>query len=135
MAWRSCGAWTAPEHGPSCLPCSTPDQRIVAAVEAGAAGYLLKGAPRAELFAAVRVVAAGGSLLARHASAEPRLTPRERAVLELLAHGHGNKQIASTLGIAERTVKFHVSAVFTKLGVTNRAGAVRRAAEVGLITL
>jgi DNA-binding NarL/FixJ family response regulator len=128
------------------------DDRIIAAVEAGAAGYLLKGAPRAEVFAAVRTVAAGGSLLtpvaasavlrrvrgeapAPATTAAPTLTPRERSVLEQLARGLGNKQIAATLGISERTVKFHVSAVFAKLGAGNRTEAVTRAAQAGLITL
>ena len=125
------------------------DERIIAAVEAGAAGYLLKGAPRADLFAAVRVVAGGGSLLAPLAASavlrrvrgeapqedRPSLTPRERSVLEHLARGLANKQIAAQLGIAERTVKFHVSAVFTKLGASNRTEAVTRAAQAGLIEL
>ena len=125
------------------------DERIIAAVEAGAAGYLLKGAPRADVFAAVRVVASGGSLLAPLAtsavlrrvrgdvppSAGPSLTPREQVVLEHLARGLGNKQIAAQLGIAERTVKFHVSSVFTKLGAANRTEAVTRAAQAGLIDL
>jgi DNA-binding NarL/FixJ family response regulator len=128
------------------------DDRIIAAVEAGAAGYLLKGAPRAEVFAAVRTVAAGGSLLtpvaasavlrrvrgeipAPATTSTPALTPRERMVLEELARGLGNKQIAATLGISERTVKFHVSAVFAKLGAGNRTEAVTRAAQAGLITL
>ena len=124
------------------------DERIIAAVEAGAVGYLLKGAPRADVFSAVRVVAAGGSLLAPLAAsavlrrvrgesppAAPNLTMRERMVLEHLAHGLGNKQIAARLGITERTVKFHVSAVFTKLGAANRTEAVTRAAQAGLIDL
>jgi DNA-binding NarL/FixJ family response regulator len=125
------------------------DERIIAAVEAGAAGYLLKGAPRAEVFSAVRVVAAGGSLLAPPATSAvlrrvrgesqpttaPSLTPRERLVLEHLARGLGNKQIAARLGITERTVKFHVSAVFAKLGAANRTEAVTRAAQAGLIAL
>jgi DNA-binding NarL/FixJ family response regulator len=124
------------------------DERIIGAVEAGAAGYLLKGTPRADLFAAIRTVAAGGSLLAPVAtsavlrrvrgegvaSASP-LTARERTVLEHLARGLTNKQIASALAITERTVKFHVSAVFAKLGATNRTEAVMRAAQAGLIAL
>jgi DNA-binding NarL/FixJ family response regulator len=127
------------------------DDRIVAALEAGATGYLLKGAPRSDIFTAVRTVAAGGSLLAPVAASTvlrrmrgdatpagggpPPLTPRERAVLEQLARGLGNKQIAAALGISERTVKFHVSAIFTKLGATNRTEAVTRAAQAGLVTL
>jgi DNA-binding NarL/FixJ family response regulator len=124
------------------------DERIIAALEAGAAGYLLKGAPRSELFAAVREVAAGGSLLAPVATSAilrrvrgeatvsgPALTPREQSVLEHLARGLGNKQIAAALGISERTVKFHVSSVFTKLGASNRTDAVARAAQAGLIEL
>jgi len=125
------------------------DERIITAVEAGAAGYLLKGAPRADLFAAVRVVAGGGSLLAPLAASavlrrvrgeapsedRPSLTPREQSVLEHLARGLANKQIAAQLGIAERTVKFHVSAVFAKLGASNRTEAVTRAAQAGLIDL
>jgi DNA-binding NarL/FixJ family response regulator len=125
------------------------DERIIAAVEAGAAGYLLKGAPREEVFAAVRAVAAGRSLLAPVAASAvlrrvrgevagaggPSLTPREQGVLEQLARGLGNKQIAAALGISERTVKFHISSLFTKLGAANRTDAVRRAAQAGLITL
>jgi DNA-binding NarL/FixJ family response regulator len=123
------------------------DDRIIAALEAGAAGYLLKGTPRAELFAAVRTVAGGDSLLAPVATSavlrrvrgestlSPTLTAREHAVLEHLARGLGNKQIAAALGISERTVKFHVSSIFTKLGATTRTEAVSRAVQAGLITL
>lgn len=126
------------------------DERIIAAVEAGAAGYLLKGAPRAEVFASVRTVAAGGSLLTPTAAAAvlrkvqgetaprswaPALTPRERSVLQHLARGLGNKQIAAQLGISERTVKFHLSSVFTKLGAGNRAEAVARAVQAGILSV
>jgi DNA-binding NarL/FixJ family response regulator len=129
------------------------DERIIAAVEAGAKGYLLKGVPRAEIFTAIRVVHAGGSLLQpvvaarvlEHVAARARgdasaperiaLTPRESSVLELLARGRSNKQIAAALGVSERTVKFHVSALFTKLGATNRTEAVTRAVQTGLTTL
>jgi DNA-binding NarL/FixJ family response regulator len=126
------------------------DERIIAAVEAGAAGYLLKGAPREDVFAAVRAVASGRSLLAPVAASAvlrrvrgeaagtpgaPTLTPRERGVLQQMARGLGNKQIAAALGISERTVKFHVSSLFTKLGAANRTDAVRRAAQRGLISL
>ena len=127
------------------------DDRIISAVEAGAAGYLLKGAPRSDLFAAIRAVHAGGSLLQplvastvlRHVArldrteerATPPLTPREQSVMELLARGKSNKEIAAALDVTERTVKFHVSAIFTKLGATNRTEAVTRAAQAGLVTL
>jgi DNA-binding NarL/FixJ family response regulator len=125
------------------------DERIIAAVEAGAAGYLLKGVPRAEIFNAIRVVHAGGSLLQpavaskvlRHVAersapnATAALTPRERSVLELLARAKSNKEIAASLGVSERTVKFHVSSLFTKLGATNRTEAVTRAVHAGLIRL
>jgi DNA-binding NarL/FixJ family response regulator len=130
------------------------DDRIIAAVEAGAAGYLLKGAPRSEIFAAVRVVHAGGSLLepvvaskvlqhvrdagGRSGDANrtsPMLTAREQNVLELMARGRTNKQIAAALSITERTVKFHVSSIFAKLGAGNRADAVTRALQARLIAL
>ena len=128
------------------------DNRIIGAVESGAAGYLLKGAPRSDLFAAIRVVHAGGSLLQplvastvlRHVAARDRsdrrdervaLTPREQQVLALLAAGKSNKEIAAALSVAERTVKFHVSALFTKLGATNRTEAVTRAVQSGLVSL
>jgi DNA-binding NarL/FixJ family response regulator len=127
------------------------DERIISAVEAGAAGYLLKGAPRSELFAAIRIVHGGGSLLQplvastvlrhvarRDRAAEPptvSLTPREQSVLQLLTRGKSNKEIAATLGVTERTVKFHVSAIFTKLAVANRTEAVTKAVNAGLVTL
>jgi DNA-binding NarL/FixJ family response regulator len=125
------------------------DERILAAVRAGAQGYLLKGAPRDELFSAVRVVSQGGSLLQpvvaskllqRMAAPEPRqpetlLTERETQVLGLLAQGRANKQIAAHLAISERTVKFHVSSILSKLGASNRTEAVRLAVQRHLVVL
>lgn len=121
------------------------DDRILRAVQAGAQGYLLKGAPREEVYQAIRVVYAGGSLLqpivasrllgqvsAKGGSVES-LTPREREVLEQLAKGQQNKEIAETLFISERTAKFHVSALMRKLGAGNRTEAVAIAAQKGLI--
>lgn len=121
------------------------DERIVGAIRAGAQGYLLKGAPRDDLFNAIRVVAGGGSLLqpvvqtrlmhSLRANIEPVETPtaREQEVLQLVADGKTNKEIAATLSITERTVKFHVGALMGKLGAGNRTEAVRLAAQRGWI--
>jgi DNA-binding NarL/FixJ family response regulator len=127
------------------------DERILAAVRAGAKGYLLKGAPREEVFQAIRIVSQGNSLLQpvvaskllQHiSSAEGEnergfetLTERELEVLRLLGQGRTNREIAETLVITERTVKFHVSAILNKLGAGNRTEAVSIAAQRGLIEL
>ena len=123
------------------------DERILAAVQAGAQGYLLKGAPREELFQAIRVVNSGGSLLqpvvaarllrqfSGAATLPEQLTERELEVLRQLAKGRQNKEIATELWISERTVKFHVSAILAKLGVGNRTEAVSKAAQLGLVEL
>jgi DNA-binding NarL/FixJ family response regulator len=120
------------------------DDRIVGAVQAGAQGYLLKGAPREEVFQAVRVVRSGGSLLEpvvaskllRQVSQDFQpLTPRELEVLGLVAQGMQNKEIAARLVITERTVKFYVSSILAKLGAGNRTEAVAIAAQRGLISL
>jgi DNA-binding NarL/FixJ family response regulator len=125
------------------------DDRILEAVRAGAQGYLLKGVPRQELFQAIRIVHAGGSLLqpvvasrllrqVRQEQTSPvieALTARELEVLRLLAQGLQNKEIAARLFITERTVKFHVSAILGKLGAGNRTEAVRAAVQQGLVKL
>ena len=133
------------------------DERIIAALEAGANGYLLKGAPREDIFNAIRVTMQGGSLLQpviaskllRHVGKQNTLRPlatqnsasyetlteRELEVLALLAQGMPNKEIAAHLTISERTAKFHVSSIMGKLGATNRTEAVSLAAQKGLITL
>jgi DNA-binding NarL/FixJ family response regulator len=118
------------------------DERIFGALQAGAQGYLLKGAPRAEIFAAIRTVSSGKALippvvaskLLRQMREEPdALTDREREVLGLLASGLSNRDISERLSITERTVKFHVSAVLSKLGAKNRTQAARLARERGLV--
>jgi DNA-binding NarL/FixJ family response regulator len=119
------------------------DERILGSLRAGARGYLLKGASRTELFDAVRTVHSGGSLLQplvtgrlldhMHAPEPDPLTPRELEVLALLARGLPNKEIADSLYIGERTVKFHVSSILAKLDAGNRTEAARIAISRGLI--
>ena len=116
------------------------DEEIDRALAAGAKGYLLKGAPLAEIERAIEVVARGESYIdARIASrltkrdTRRRLTNRERDVLRLVAAGNSNKQIAAKLRISERTAKFHVTSIYSKLGAENRAQAVAIAAERHLI--
>lgn len=127
------------------------DERVLGAIRAGAKGYLMKGAPVEEIAAAVRTVFGGGSALAprvaaklvaavsapeRHSDngrgAAEHLTEREREVLRLVAQGMANKQIAQALSIAERTVKFHLSSLFLKLGADNRAQLAALAVQRGL---
>jgi DNA-binding NarL/FixJ family response regulator len=120
------------------------DGRVVDAMRAGAAGYLLKDAQPAELLAAIRAVHAGGSPLhpdaaaylvgeLRRPTARPDLTAREREVLELLARGMPNKAIALRLSLSEKTVKAHVSAILRKLDVTDRTQAALRAVRERLV--
>ncbi|WP_199522423.1 response regulator transcription factor [Geodermatophilus marinus] len=123
------------------------DASLFGALRAGARGYLLKGADREEIVRAVLAVAGGdavyGGAVARRvvdsltgASARvpalPELTAREREVLDLLAAGLRTSQVARRLGLSEKTVRNHVSAVLTKLQVPDRAAAVARAREAGL---
>jgi DNA-binding NarL/FixJ family response regulator len=120
------------------------DERVLRAIEAGAKGYLLKGATIVELALAIRAVAAGESALAPRVAAKlvaamrspregGRLTVRERQVLNLIAQGLASKQIALSLGISERTVKFHTTSLLRKLNADNRAQAVALAAQRGLL--
>jgi DNA-binding NarL/FixJ family response regulator len=123
------------------------DERILGAVKAGARGYLLKGTPREQVFEAVRVVHAGGSLLqpvvasklmrqiSQGTDKPAPVTLRELDVLRLMAQGLQNKEIAVRLGITERTVKFHVGAILNKMGAGNRTEAVSIAIQRGLIEL
>jgi DNA-binding NarL/FixJ family response regulator len=121
------------------------DERVLGAVRAGARGYLLKGASADEIARGIRTVHEGGSSLEPRVASKllaevtaPRvrgasLSEREREVLRLVADGLPTKQIALSLSISERTVKFHVNSIFHKLGADNRAQAVALAAQRGLL--
>jgi DNA-binding NarL/FixJ family response regulator len=129
------------------------DDYVYEALRAGASGFLLKDAPRADLVAAVRVAAAGDALLspsvtrrlieafaARPAEALPSpsrlasLTPRERDILLRLARGRTNLEIAADLVVSEATVKTHVAHLLAKLGLRDRVQAVILAYETGAVT-
>ena len=128
------------------------DEYVFGALRAGAAGFLLKDAPRERLIEAIRVVHSGEALLspsitrrliedfaARSDPIEPaaavlaELTPREREVLVLVAHGLSNAEIAARLVVTEATVKSHVGAVLLKLGLRDRVQAVVFAYEHGIV--
>ena len=123
------------------------DEKLVPAVRAGAAGYLLKDVEPAELVRAIRTVDDGEGLLhpavaarlmeefaeTERPAAEEALTAREREVLQLIARGLPNKLIARDLEIAEKTVKTHVSSILSKLGLTDRTQAALYAVRAGLI--
>jgi len=130
------------------------DDKVLPAVRAGAAGYLLKDVGPPELVRAIRTVHGGEALLHPAVAArvleevaapapapaltpapprgDPGLTPREREVLVLVARGLANKRIAQELGIAEKTVKIHVSRILHKLGVADRTQAALYAVREGL---
>ena len=125
------------------------DEAVFAAMRAGANGYLLKGADRDDIVRAVLAVARGdavyGPTVARRivdfftgtsrtyaAQVFPELTDREREVLDLIAAGHGNHEVARRLVLSEKTVRNHVSAILTKLQLTDRATAIVTARDAGL---
>ncbi|MEU8779396.1 response regulator transcription factor [Streptomyces sp. NPDC048606] len=137
-------AITALPDGPRVLVLTTydTDADILAAVEAGASGYLLKDAPPEELAAAVRTAAAGQSALApavalrlmdRMRTPAEALTKRELEVLQLVADGLSNQQISKRLFLSQATVKSHLVHVYAKLGVDSRTSAVAAAAGRRLI--
>jgi len=118
------------------------DEEIARALRAGALGYLQKSASRDELIQAIRTVASGTQSLPpdiahrlseRHSQAD--ITPRELEILTLVTRGNANKEIAATLGIAEDTVKQHVSRILHKLKVSDRAQATAEAIRLGLVTV
>jgi two-component system, NarL family, response regulator LiaR len=132
-----------PETRVVVLTSFTEDEKLLAAVRAGAAGYLLKTAPPQEVVRAIRAAhdgnavldpaAAGRLLQALTGPRDPQpLTPREREVLGLLSRGFTNKRIAGELGLSEKTVKTHVGRILSKLGVTDRTQAALYAVREGL---
>jgi len=124
------------------------DDSVFAAMRSGARGYLLKGTNQADILHAVHAVATGGAVFgpavaqrvldffahgtAHSAATFPQLSDREREVLDLLAQGDSNGRIATRLTISEKTVRNHVSNIFAKLAVADRAQAIVRAREAGL---
>ena len=120
------------------------DSDVLAALDAGATGYLLKDAPRTELLRAVRAAARGEAVLSPTATSvvleqlrqPPRdsVSERELEVLQLVARGYNNREAAAHLFISEATVKTHLLHIYTKLGVNDRAAAVAEAFERGLLT-
>lgn len=123
------------------------DSDVLPAVEAGAIGYLLKDAPREELFRAVRAAARDETVLSPSVAAlllrrvrpqrpltEARLSAREREVLALVAQGRTNRETAAALYISEATVKTHLLHIYTKLEVPDRASAVAAAYQRGILS-
>ena len=120
------------------------DSDVLPALEAGATGYLLKDAPREELIRAVRAVANGESVLSSSVASllidqvrnptRETLSPRESEILELIANGATNREIAKTLFISEATVKTHLLHIYEKLAVRDRAAAVGEAYRRGLLS-
>ncbi|MFB9904923.1 response regulator [Allokutzneria oryzae] len=139
---------TSPHIGVLVLTMFDDDQSVFAAMRAGARGYLLKGAGEDEIVRAIRAVGQGeaifgpavatrllgffGSTPAQPVEAFPELTSREREVLSLIAQGESNPAIARQLVISPKTVRNHVSNIFSKLHVADRAQAIMRAREAGL---
>jgi len=136
----------SPHIGVLVLTMFEDDDSVFAAMRAGARGYLLKGADQAEIVRAIHAVGSGEAIFGPHIARRvmdffsgertavpfPELTAREREVLELVAQGRSNADITRTLVLSPKTVRNHVSNVFTKLQVADRAQAIVRAREAGL---
>ncbi|HKC29945.1 MAG TPA: response regulator transcription factor [Jatrophihabitans sp.] len=136
-----------PQVGVLVLTMFDDSESVFNAMRAGARGYLLKGAEPDELVRAVQAVARGEAIFGQSIAAQvlryfnglnastvsfPELTAREREVLELIAAGRNNSQIAQVLSLSGKTVRNHVSIIFGKLRVADRAQAIVRAREAGL---
>ena len=141
---------TQPHIGVLVLTMSNDEETVFAAMRSGARGYLLKGAAQSEIRQAIDMVASGGLVfgteIARRVNeffingpsanvpelAFPQLTAREREILDLLAAGRSNAQIAQTLYLSPKTVRNNTSNIFTKLQVADRAEAIVRARDSGM---
>lgn len=140
---------TSPHIGVVVVTMFEDDDSVFAAMRAGARGYVLKGADQEEMLRTIRAVAHGEALFgpsiarrlmgyfsAPRPAAEPQLFPelteREREVLGLIAQGHNNEEIARKLVLSQKTVRNHVSNIFSKLQVADRAQAIVRAREAGM---
>lgn len=127
------------------------EEYVLRSLRAGAAGYLLKDSTVVELEAALRSVADGGSYLSPAVSghvlaaylsrvgqggvpSEPTLTPRQREVLQLIAEGHGTKEIAARLSLSAKTVETHRAQLMERLGIHDVAGLVRYAIRAGIVS-
>lgn len=140
---------TSPDLPVLVLTMHDDDESVFGAMRAGAKGYLLKGADADELVATILTVAAGGTAFGPSVARRivgfyleatsrfaqgvfPQLTAREREVLDLLAAGRRNSAIATALGLSDKTVRNHLSAILAKLQVSDRSAAIVRAREAGL---
>jgi DNA-binding NarL/FixJ family response regulator len=137
-----------PEVAVLVLTMHEDDDSVFAAMRAGARGYLLKGAEQEEIVRAIEAVSSGQAIFgpgvaqrvvqyfsagpASHPEPFPELTPREREVLELISSGESNAVIARRLRISSKTVSNHISVIFTKLQVADRAQAIVQARRAGL---
>ncbi|MFW5883103.1 MAG: response regulator [Verrucomicrobiota bacterium] len=124
------------------LSVNAGENDVFAAVEAGACGYLSKSAEREEILDAIRLIAAGETYFPAsikrkldQGRARPKLTERERAILEAITKGQSNKEIASTLNIAEITARQHVSSMLRKLGAQDRTQAAVQALREGHVSI
>ena len=140
--------YASPHIGVIMLTMFEDDGSVFAAMRAGARGYILKGATHAEMLQAIRTVDAGGAVFSPAIAVRlmeffahmqptspqvfPELSDRERDILNLIAQGHNNSEIARTLSLSPKTVRNYVSNILDKLQVADRAEAIVRAREAGL---
>ena len=140
---------TSPHIGVLVVTMFDDDHSVFSSMQAGARGYVLKGATHAEMLRAIRAVASGEAIFSPAIAARlmdyfanirphpslpvfPELTDREREILKLIAEGHRNAEIAAELVLSPKTVRNHITNILSKLQVVDRAEAILRAREAGL---